>query len=52
MADTACPAAAGATPMGAMHYRWLFFAAGPMEAAITDQYLGLQVALEKQGFLG
>ena len=34
------------------YYRWLFFAAGPMEAAITDQSLGLQVALEKQGFVG
>jgi glutathione S-transferase len=34
------------------YYRWLFFAAGPMEAAITDQSLGLQVAPEKQGFVG
>ena len=34
------------------YYRWLFFAAGPMEAAVTDQALGLQVAPEKQGFVG
>jgi glutathione S-transferase len=34
------------------YYRWLFFAAGPMEAAVTDQALGVQVAPEKQGFVG
>lgn len=36
----------------ASYYRWLFFAAGPMEAAITNQSLGVKVSVEQQGFVG
>ncbi len=50
----AFPAAGLAPPLAerGAYYRWLFFAAGPMEAAVTDQALGVQVAPEKQGFVG
>ena len=34
------------------YYRWLFFAAGPLEAAITNQSLGVDVPVEKEGFVG
>lgn len=35
------------------YYRWLFFAAGPLEAAVTDRGLGIEaVPPEKQGFVG
>jgi glutathione S-transferase len=34
------------------YYRWLFFAAGPLEAAVTNRALGVQVPPEKQGFVG
>ncbi len=34
------------------YYRWLFFAAGPLEAAITNRALGVNVPPEKQGFVG
>ena len=34
------------------YYRWLFFTAGPFEAAITDKSLGVDVPPEKQGFVG
>jgi glutathione S-transferase len=36
----------------AAYWRWLFFAAGPMEAAITDQALGVKVEAQQQGFVG
>lgn len=32
--------------------RWLFFAAGPLEAAVTNQALGVTVPAERQGFVG
>lgn len=50
----AFPAAGLAPPAGARgdYYRWLFFAAGPLEAAITNQALGVDVPAEKQGFVG
>ena len=32
----------------ATYYRWLFFAAGPLEAAAIDQALGLDIAPEKR----
>ncbi len=47
--------AAGLAPPPAergAYYRWLFFAAGPMEAAVTDQALGVQVEPKQQGFVG
>ena len=36
----------------AAYYRWLFFAAGPMESAITNQTLGVKLSAEQQGFVG
>ena len=47
--------AAGLAPPPAKrgaYYRWLFFCAGPLEAAVTDKALGLAVPAEKQGFVG
>ncbi len=34
------------------YYRWLFFAAGPVEAAVTNQSLGVVVPAEKRGMAG
>jgi glutathione S-transferase len=34
------------------YYRWLFFAAGPLEAAVTNRSLGVEVPTDKQGFVG
>ncbi|GAD58230.1 glutathione S-transferase family protein [Brevundimonas sp. BAL450] len=34
------------------YYRWMFFAAGPLEAAVTNQALQVQVPADKQGFVG
>ena len=34
------------------YYRWLFFAAGPLEAAVTNNALGLQPPADKQGMVG
>ncbi|WP_347986021.1 glutathione S-transferase family protein [Methylomonas sp. AM2-LC] len=34
------------------YYRWLFFAAGPLEAAITDKSLGIQIPEERQRSVG
>ena len=34
------------------YYRWLFFAAGPLEAAITNQALGVTPSPEQQAFVG
>ena len=36
----------------ATYYRWLFFGAGPVEAAVTDKSLGVQVAPEKKAMVG
>jgi glutathione S-transferase len=36
----------------AAFYRWMFFGAGPFEAAIVDKALGVQVAPEQTGFVG
>ena len=36
----------------AAYYRWLFFAAGPLEAAITNRALQVEVPQEKAGFVG
>ncbi|HEY2052012.1 MAG TPA: glutathione S-transferase family protein [Caulobacteraceae bacterium] len=33
-------------------YRWLFFASGPMEAAMIDHLLGLQIPPERQQTVG
>jgi glutathione S-transferase len=34
------------------YYRWLFFAAGPIEAAATDKALGVVVPPEREGMVG
>lgn len=34
------------------YYRWLFFAAGPLEAAVTDNNLGWAVPEDKRGMVG
>ncbi|WP_010629911.1 glutathione S-transferase family protein [Halomonas sp. KM-1] len=34
------------------YYRWLFFAAGPLEAAMTDRDLGMEPNVDQQGRVG
>ncbi len=34
------------------YYRWLFFAAGPLEAAVTNQALGVEVPPEREAMAG
>jgi glutathione S-transferase len=34
------------------YYRWLFFAAGPLEAAASNRALGFQVPAEREGMIG
>lgn len=50
----AFPAARLAPPVSDRgdYYRWLFFAAGPLEAAVSNNALGLQVPADKQGMIG
>lgn len=36
----------------AAYYRWLFFAAGPIESAVVNQALGVVVAPERKGMVG
>ncbi|NUB46034.1 glutathione S-transferase family protein [Fertoebacter nigrum] len=36
----------------AAFYRWMFYAAGPLEAAVTNKALGVTVPPEKSGFVG
>ena len=39
-------------PRRGAYYRWLFFFAGPLEAAVTDETLGVVVPPERQGMVG
>jgi glutathione S-transferase len=50
----AFPEAGLAPPLDARgaYYRWLFFAAGPLEAAVTNRSLGLEPPDEKRGMVG
>jgi glutathione S-transferase len=50
----AFPAAGLAPPLDrrAEYYRWLFFAAGPVEAAVTNHALGVEVPAERRGMVG
>jgi glutathione S-transferase len=50
----ACPEAGLAPPADsrAAYYRWLFFAAGPVEAATTNHALGVEVPVERKGMVG
>lgn len=34
------------------YYRWLFFAAGPLEAAVTIRALGIDIPTERKAFVG
>ena len=36
----------------APYYRWLFFTAGPLEAAVSDKALGVEVPADKQMMVG
>jgi glutathione S-transferase len=36
----------------APYYRWLFFAAGPVEAAVTGKAFGFEVPPERKGMVG
>jgi glutathione S-transferase len=40
------------TPEHATYLRWLFFAAGPVEAAVTNRALGFEVPPDRQGMVG
>jgi glutathione S-transferase len=48
------PDAGLAPPLDARgpYYRWLFFTAGPLEQAVTNRSLGLDVPQEKEGTVG
>jgi len=52
----AFPQAKLAPPPGdrlrAAYYRWMFFAAGPIEAAVSNKALGFQVPREREGMMG
>jgi glutathione S-transferase len=39
-------------PARAPYYRWMFFAAGPLEAAVTDKSLGVEVPEERRRMVG
>ena len=34
------------------YYRWMFFAAGPVEAAMSDKALGVEIPADKEGMVG
>jgi len=40
------------SPARADYYRWLFFAAGPVEAAVTNKALGLDVPADRKRMVG
>ena len=40
------------SPARAPYYRWMFFAAGPVEAALTNKALGVEVPPERRGMVG
>ena len=50
----AFPNADLAPPSGARgaYYRWLFFAAGPVEAAVSNRFLGFEVPADKEAMMG
>ncbi|SFV11628.1 glutathione S-transferase [Methylobacterium sp. 174MFSha1.1] len=39
-------------PERGAYYRWLFFAAGPVEAAVTNKALGVEVSEERRRMVG
>ena len=50
----AFPEAGLAPPAGerGAYYRWLLFAAGPVEAATTNRYLGFEVPADREAMVG
>lgn len=40
------------SPLRGPYYRWLFFAAGPLETAVIDKVLGVEVPQDKRGMVG
>ena len=40
------------SPARGAYYRWLFFGAGPTEAAVTNRSLGVDVPPERRGMVG
>ncbi|HEX6261016.1 MAG TPA: glutathione S-transferase family protein [Woeseiaceae bacterium] len=50
----ACPEARLAPPLSERgnYYRWLFFVAGPLEAAVTNKALKVEVPAEREGMVG
>lgn len=41
-----------ASRLRAPYYRWMFFAAGPLEAAVTNKALGVSVPPEREAMVG
>jgi glutathione S-transferase len=39
-------------PLRGPYYRWMFFAAGPVEAALSNKALGFEVPAERRGMIG
>jgi glutathione S-transferase len=39
-------------PLRGPYYRWLFFAAGPLEAALSNKAMGFAVPPEREGMVG
>ena len=50
----AFPGAGLAPPSGERgpYYRWLFFAAGPVEAAVSNRFLGFEVPADMEAMIG
>lgn len=45
-------APACADPLRGPYYRWLFFAAGPLEAAASNKALGVSIPANREGMMG
>lgn len=46
---------AGLAPTGeerSAYYRWMFFAAGPLEAAVINRSLGVEIAANRRRMVG
>ena len=53
LAETYPEAGLAPTPdESARYYRWMFFAAGPVEAAVTNRSMGWEVTPDKRGRVG
>ena len=55
LADAFAPAGLAPScdsPLRGAYYRWLFFAAGPLEAAVSNRALGFVVPSERKGMIG